>query len=77
MINLKMFEIQGGAVADIEEVLSRIKLYRSSDVPPVISFIINTEIGYIIRYYSTHKLTENSTTPNDVVFDIEDCIRER
>lgn len=71
MIELKMFEIQCGRVADIEEVLSRIKLYRSSDVAPHISSIINTELGYNIRYYSQHKLTENSMTPNDVVFEIE------
>ena len=74
MINLKMFEIQGGTVADIEQLLSRIKLYRSSDVPPHISSIINTELGYIIRYYSTHDLTCNSITPNDVVFEIQDCV---
>ena len=73
MIDLKMFEIQGGTVGDIEEVLSRVKLYRSSAVPPHISSIINTELGYIIRYYSTHELTDNSMTPNDVVFGIEDC----
>lgn len=71
MSQLKMFEIKGGTLADIDEVVARVKLYRLSELPPVISFIINSEIGYIIRYYSQHKLTENSMTPNDVVFDIQ------
>lgn len=71
MTQLNMYEIKGGTLADIDEVVARVKLYRLSGTPPVISFIINTETGYIIRYYSQHKLTENSTTPNDVVFDIQ------
>lgn len=68
MSELKMYEIRGAKWADIDDVVARIKLYRSSDMTPHISSIINTELGYIIRYYSQHKLTENSITPDNVEF---------